>query len=162
MTSLIVYFSKFGNTRRLAEAMAEPLGRSGAVCVVPIDQLAPSDLKGVDLVVMGTPTHAFSLPQAVAAILKTLSSGILAGKSVAAFDTTVKPWPFRHMRASPKLLRHLTRLGGKPVAQPQTFFVQTKTPQKTGQIDLLLEGELERALKWAGEVLDKSKAPVKP
>jgi len=161
MTSLIVYFSKFGNTRRLAVAMAEPLGRSGDVRVIPIDQLTPADFEGIDLVVMGTPTHAFSLPQTVAAILKTLPSGILAGKSVAAFDTTVKPWPFRHMRASPKLLRHLARLGGKPVAPPQTFFVQTKTPQKTGQIDLLLEGELDRARQWAGEVLDRSKEPVK-
>lgn len=161
MTSLIVYFSKFGNTRRLAEAMAEPLGRSGAVRVVPIDQLGPTDFDDIDLVVMGTPTHAFSLPQVVAAILKTLPSGILAGKSVAAFDTTVKPWPFRRLRASPKLLRHLTRLGGKPVAQPQTVFVQTSNPQKTGQIDLLLEGELDHARKWAVDLLEQANTQQK-
>ncbi len=161
MTSLIVYFSKFGNTRRLAVAMAEPLGRSGDVRVIPIDQLTPADFEGIDLVVMGTPTHAFSLPQTVAAILKTLPSGILAGKSVAAFDTTVKPWPFRHMRASPKLLRHLARLGGKPIAPPQTFFVQTKTPQKTGQIDLLLEGELAHARKWVVGLLEQANTQQK-
>jgi len=72
---------------------------------------------------------------------------------VAGFDTTVKPWPLRLMRASPKLLRQLLRLGGKPAAQSETFFVQTRNPQKSGQIDLLLEDELDRARQWAGEIL---------
>jgi flavodoxin len=161
MRTLIAYFSQFGNTRRLAEAMAETMKPAGATRVISIDRLAASDFEGVDLVVMGTPTHAFSLPQAVRTVLEALPSGILAGKSVAAFDTTVKPWPLRHLRASPRLLSHLGRLGGKPAARPETFFVQTKNPQKTGQINLLLEGELERARQWAGEILDRSKAPVK-
>jgi NAD(P)H-dependent FMN reductase len=158
MRTLAVYFSKFGNTRKLAEAIAETLRQSGDTRVIGIDQLTPADFEGVDLVVMGTPTHAFSLPHAVRAVLKTLPLGILAGKSVAAFDTTVKPWPLRHLRASPKLLRHLTDLGGGPIARPQTFFVKTSNPRKTGEIDLLFEGELERARKWAVGLLGQANA----
>ncbi len=156
MKTLIVYLSKFGNTRKLAEAMAETVKPSGNVRVVAIDQLAASDFDGVDLVVMGSPTHAFTLPEAVRTVLESLPLAILGGKSVAAFDTTVKPWPLRCLRASPKLLNRLTYLGGKPIARPETFFVKTKNPQKSGQIDLLLEGELERARRWAGELLDRS------
>jgi len=153
MKTSIVYFSKFGNTKRIAEAIAETMRQAGDVRVLSLGQLAASDLEGVDLVVMGSPTHAFSLPVEVRAILEALPRGILAGKSVAGFDTTVKPWPLRLMRASPKLLRQLLRLGGKPAAQSETFFVQTRNPQKSGQIDLLLEDELDRARQWAGEIL---------
>jgi len=157
MKTLIVYFSKFGNTRRVAQEIAETMKQAGDTRVVSIDQLAASDLDGVDLVVTGSPTHAFSVPQAVRSALATLPPGILAGKSVATFDTTVKPWPLRLMRAAPKLLRQLQGLGGKPVVRPQTFFVQTHSTQKTGETDLLLEGEIERAREWARQILQQSK-----
>jgi flavodoxin len=161
MKALIVYFSKFGNTRRVAQAMTETLKRAGDTRVVGIDRLAASDFEGVDLVVVGSPTHAFSMPPVVRSVLAALPPGILAGKSVAAFDTTVRLWPLRHMRASPKLLRQLRRLGGRPVAEPQTFFVRTSGTQQPGETDLLLEGQIDRAKDWAGEILAKSKARVR-
>ncbi len=95
MRTLIVYFSKFGNTRKLAEAMAETMRQAGDVRVIAIDQLAASDFEGVDLVVMGSPTHGFTVPQAVRTVLEALPLAILSGKSVAAFDTTVKLWPLQ-------------------------------------------------------------------
>lgn len=153
MKTLIAYFSKFGNTRKVAEAIVETMRQAGEVRTVGIDRLAPSDFDGIDLVIVGSPTHAFSVPQEVRAVLDELPLAILGGKSVAAFDTTVKLWPLRHLRASPKLLGHLIRLGGTPIARPQTFFVQTKNPQKSGEIDLLLDGELDRARQWAGTIL---------
>jgi flavodoxin len=158
MKTLIVYFSKFGNTKRIAQTIAEALKQAGEAHVVSIDQLAASDFEGVDLVVLGSPTHGFTVPEPVRSALATLPPGSLAGKSVAAFDTTVRPWPLRLFRASPKLLRQLSQLGGKPVARPQTFFVQTGSTQGTGERDLLLEGQFERAREWAGEILRESKA----
>jgi flavodoxin len=160
MKTLIVYFSKFGNTRKVAETIAERLKQAGDTRVVSLDRLAASDLEGVDLVVVGSPTHAFAVPQAVRAALDALPQGILAGKSVAAFDTTVKLWPLRYMRASPKLLRHLRRLGGEPAAPPQTFYVKTSGTQQPGEVDLLLEGQMEQARQWANELLRLSKAPA--
>jgi flavodoxin len=157
MRALIVYFSKFGNTRRIAEAVADVMKQAGETRVVGIDQLAAADFEGADLVVMGSPTHAFTLPPAVRSILEAQPAGILAGKSVAAFDTTVKPWPLRHLRAAPKLLRQLGRLGGKPVAPPQTFFVRTTSPQQPGETDLLLEGQLDQARQWAAHILSQLK-----
>jgi len=132
--------------------------QAGDAHATPIDRLAASDFDGVDLVVMGSPTHAFGVPQVVSAALDALPLAILSGKSTAAFDTTVRPWPLRRLRASPKLLRHLTRLGGAPIAKPRTFFVQTKNPQKTGEIDLLIEGELDRARDWAAGLIQERKS----
>ena len=160
MKAIIVYFSKFGNTRKVAETIAEGMRQAGDARVVNIDQLAASDLEGADLVVVGSPTHAFTVPQAVRSALDALPQGTLAGKSVAAFDTTVKLWPLKFMRASPKLLRRLRQLGGRPVTQPQTFFVKTSSAQRPGEVDLLLEGEMERAREWAHGLLNLSKAPA--
>jgi flavodoxin len=160
MKTLIVYLSKFGNTRRLAEAVTAVTKQAGEAHLISMDQLAASSFEGVDLVVMATPTHGFAVPQEVRSVLGSLPRGILAGKSVAAFDTTVKPWPLRLMRASPKLLRQLRGLGGKPVAPPQTFYVQTRNPQKTSEIDLLLEGEIDRARQWAGKIVEQSATVV--
>jgi hypothetical protein len=75
---------------------------------------------------------------------------------VAAFDTTVKLWPLRRMRASPKLLRQLQSLGGRPVAPAETFVVKTSGTKHPGEVDLLLPGELERSRQWAGELLRHS------
>jgi flavodoxin len=154
MKTVMAYFSKFSNTRRVAEAMAETLGRAGEVRVVGIGQLGGVDWEEVDLVLVGSPTHGFSMPQEVRTVLKALPEDILAGKSVAAFDTTVRPWPFRHLRASPKLLRRLRRLGGTPIARPETFFVAMRGASEAGGTDLLEEGEIDRARQWAANLLD--------
>jgi flavodoxin len=153
MKTLIIYFSKFGNTRRVAEAMAETLKQAGETRIINIDHLTASGFEGVDLVVVGSPTHAFSVPPVVRSTLAALPAGILAGKSVAAFDTTVRLWPLRLMRASPKLLRQLGQLGGTPIALPQTFFVRTSSTQQPGETDLLLGGQIDRAKEWAGQIL---------
>ncbi len=157
MKTLIVYFSKFGNTRRVAQAITETMKRAGETRVVGIEQLAASDLEGVDLIVLGSPTHGFTVPEKVRSALGTLPAGIMSGKSVAAFDTTVRPWPLRLFRASPRLLRQLSQLGGQPVARPQTFFVQTGSTQGTGERDLLLGGQIDRAQEWASQVLEQLK-----
>jgi flavodoxin len=156
MKMVIVYFSKFGNTRRVAEAMGETLGQAGEVRVVGIDELAGVAREGVDLVVVGTPTHAFTVPQEVGRVLKAQRADLLAGTSVAAFDTTVRRWPFRHLRASPKLLRHLRRLGGTPVAEPETFFVALRGAPEANGADLLEEGQIDRARQWAAKLLGQS------
>ncbi len=158
MKTLIVYFSKFGNTRRIAQAMAATFKQAGDTHAVSIEQLTAAELEGIDLVVMGSPTHGFTVPEAVRSALAVLPSGILAGKSVVAFDTTVRPWPLRLFRAAPKLLRQLSQLGGKPVAQPETFFVRTRSTQGTGERDLLLEGQIDRAKDWAHGILQQLKA----
>ena len=63
MNALIVYESMFGNTHKLAEAIADVLDTAEAdITIMPAHE-APSDLSEYQLVVIGAPTHAHSLPR---------------------------------------------------------------------------------------------------
>ena len=57
MRALVVVESSFGNTRAVAEAVAEGLGDAEVRSV----ETAPEDLVGIDLLVVGGPTHAFGM-----------------------------------------------------------------------------------------------------
>ncbi len=147
MNILIVYFSKFGNTRKVAEAIAERMKAGGSVRLISSDQLTGSDLAQVDLVVMGSPTHRMNLPEAVRPVFDALPRRVLPGTPVAAFDTSYKmSWWLTHFTAAPRLSKKLRKLGGKQVISPETFHVM----EKEGP---LYDGELERASRWAGSII---------
>src|SRR6476646_5428459 len=62
--ALVVYESMFGNTEAVAHALAQGLGLRMLVAVVPVTQ-APAKVDcGVELLVVGGPTHAFGLSRA--------------------------------------------------------------------------------------------------
>jgi flavodoxin len=155
MNTLVVYYSKFGNTQQLAEAIAGRLQSAGSARLVSADELTPSDLSAADLVVFGSPTHKMNLPEPLRPILARLPRRTLKGKSVAAFDTSYRmsSWllPFT---AAHRLAPKLRRLGGKLVVKPETFYV-------TGREGPLEDHELERGQSWAVQILEKTQ-PERP
>jgi hypothetical protein len=168
MKALVVYFTKFGNTRQVAAAIAETLAGAGSARVVSIDELAADDLEGLDLLIAGSPTHYQNLPKTVRAALDTLPKRALRaprsrggarsrGVQVAAFDTSVEAWgPLMRMTAAHRLLPRLRKLGGRPVARPETFLVvRGEDPESGERRDVLVEGELERARTWAASILER-------
>jgi len=163
MNPLVVYYTRFGNTKKVAETIAEALAQAGAARTMPIDDLTAADLEGLDLVVAGSPTHYQNLPQAVRAALDTLPRRALRGKRVAAFDTSVEAWgPLMWMTAGRRLLPRLRKLGGKPVARPETYLVvRGVAPDGGERQDTLVEGELERARAWAASILEQIGAKTK-
>jgi flavodoxin len=149
MNGLVVYYSRFGNTERVAEMIAGTLASDGTVRVISTDQLTTSDLSEADLVVMGSPTHRMNLPEAVRPALKALPKRVLRGAPVAAFDTSYKmsAWLAR-FTAAWKLARKLRKLGGRRVVPPETFHVV----EREGP---LYDGEIERAKAWAESILER-------
>ena len=60
MKAAVVYESMFGNTKMIAEAVADGLAQAGAVpevVVVSVTEAMPVDLADLDLLVVGGPTH---------------------------------------------------------------------------------------------------------
>jgi NAD(P)H dehydrogenase (quinone) len=88
---LIVYHSRTGNTKKMAEAVAEGAGAvvRAEVTVKPVDQCAVDDLLAADAIIMGTPVYYGTM----AAELKKLIDdsvthhGDLVGKVGGAFAT---------------------------------------------------------------------------
>jgi hypothetical protein len=162
MRVLLVYESLWGNTEKLAQAIGERL-RAGATVDVLDSDAAPGSVEGYDLVVVGGPTHAFSMTRPATreeavtghAAPHRPDRGIRewlaalekpsAGTSAAAFDTRVdQP---RLPGSAAKAARHeLRSLGFETAVKAQTFRVH-------GYEGPLLEGELERAENWANDVL---------
>jgi flavodoxin len=161
MNTLVVYYTRFGNTRNISEAIASELAGAGAARAVSINELDAATLEDADLVLFGSPTHYQNLPKQVRAALDTLPKRALRGgprsrKRVAAFDTSVETWgPLMWMTAAHRLLPRLRKLGGKPVTRPETFLVvRGVAPESEERQDALVEGELERARAWARSILD--------
>lgn len=149
MNTLIVTYSVYGNTRQVAEAIGGTLEQAGSVRLVPMEELRASDLEGVDLLVMGSPTHRMNLPEVVRPVFETLPKGILHGAPAAAFDTSYRMSAFlARMTAAKKLAQRLRKLGGKLVVPPETFHVV----EREGP---LYEGEIERAQAWAAGILEQ-------
>lgn len=159
MRAVIVYESSFGNTARLASAIAEELRSSGDIALVEA-ATAPALIEA-DLLITGGPTHVMGLSRARtrqdAARQQNLDDWSERGLRewldglerhhgpivAAAFDTRVKsPLPGSAASAAARRLRHK---GFSLVAPPETFWV-------TGTAGPLHDGEVERARAWARAV----------
>ena len=170
MRALVVYESMFGNTQQVAEAVAAELRAAGADVDLTEVGRAPSDLTGVDLLIVGGPTHAFGMSRAStrADAVKQNDGAAVVSPGIgirewldllpapegtvrcAAFDTRVRPprVPGSAARAADRRLRHLGLL---VVAPAMSFWAGgTKGP--------LRDGELERVREWASGLV--SSAPV--
>jgi flavodoxin len=151
MKTLIVYYSKFGNTHRLADVIAESLKGSGDVKSIEFDQLSEKVLDQLDLLVMGSPTHNMNLPKKVKPILDRVPRGSLAGISAAVFDTSYEmSWLLNQFTASKRLAKTLRKKGAKLVAPPEIFLV-------TGREGPIQDGEIKRAREWGGRIIQKSR-----
>jgi flavodoxin len=151
MNALVVYFSKYGNTKMVAEEIGDTLRSEGDVRVVSAEVLTAEDIDQVDLVVMGSPTHNMNLPKAVRPVFERMPKRVLEGKSFAAFDTSYKmSWLLNRFTAGKRLDSKLHKLGGKRILPSEIFHVvESEGP--------LYDGENERARAWAGVILERIK-----
>ncbi|GAA1184882.1 flavodoxin family protein [Ornithinimicrobium humiphilum] len=157
-TALVVHESCWGNTRLVAEAIAQGLGEGATV--VGVASAPPLDQVHTDLLVVGAPTHAFGLSRpgtrhdaserggtdpgtGIREWLEAASPA--AGRRAATFDTHVRRpnLPGTASRAAARRLRHL---GFEIVREPEVFWVR-------GMEGPLEEGELARARAWGAELV---------
>lgn len=157
MKALVVYESAWGNTKAVAEAVAEGLSTQLETEVRAVQDAPPAAELQVDLLVVGGPTHAFGLsregtredahrrggeliPTGLREWLETGPVDLPA----AAFDTHVRH-PDLPGRASRSAAKKLRKLGCRLVADPESFYVD-------GYEGPLLPGELDRARAWGAEL----------
>jgi hypothetical protein len=161
--AVVVYESVYGNTRAIAEAVAEGLG---GVAVRPVHEAG--DLGEAALIVLGGPTHMHGLStarsrhQAVEAAkedgtpvepgaaeehgLRQCLRELQArkGARAAAFDTRIDRAPALTGAAARGIARRLRRRGYDVLAAESFLVEESEGP--------LAEGELERARAWGAEL----------
>ena len=162
---LVAYESMYGNTAMIAHAIGSGFETSGFETVVaPIDEVTSDRATGVDLLVVGGPTHVHGMSRDTtrASAAKdernsyehpTVTPGIRAwldglpegnGRPAVAFDTRLKgPMAFTGSAAK-GIGRQLRHHGFRSVAPPQSFLV--------AKDNTLIEGEAQRAQEWAAGV----------
>jgi flavodoxin len=141
MNALVVYASHFGNTERIAQAIGGALATDSPAKVASFETVAELPA-GLDLLVVGAPTHAHGVPPEVKQFLASLSGETLAGVAVAAFDTRYRVPTLISGSAARGIAKTLKHKGARLVAPPESFFVEHSEGP-------LAEGEIERAADWA-------------
>lgn len=168
MKARIVYESVFGNTKAVAEAIAEGLATTFETETVEVNH-APADVDGVDLLVIGGPTYAWSMSrpttrkaareQAAKQGMSLGSDGIGVrewitglpdggGTRAATFDTGAGSFGILPGGSAAKgEATQLSRRGYSLLAEPHQFLIMME-----GDRTILKAGELERARKWGAEL----------
>jgi len=91
MKTLVIYDSMFGNTEKVARALASGMREQGiAVDCVRATAIDVGTLEAYDMLVIGGPTHAFGLSEAMKTLTKRLKDADVRGKKAFAFDTKLK------------------------------------------------------------------------
>jgi hypothetical protein len=162
--ALVAYESMFGNTERVAHAVATGLRLEGFdATVVDVSKNPSVDLDAFDLLVVGAPTHAFSLsrPSTRADAVKQGGRGDSATTGMrewlqalpsgsrphlaAAFDTRVTKVRYLPASASRRAARLLAEHGCHLLSTPTGFLV-TDVP---GPLE---SREIDRAIAWSRRV----------
>jgi menaquinone-dependent protoporphyrinogen IX oxidase len=165
MKSVVVYESMYGNTHAVADAIAAGLGGpDNNLTVLPVHEATTEALAGVDLLVVGGPTHVHGMTRpstrkaAVDAAEKPDANLVLdpdaegeglrewfdeAGAlphAAAAFDTRADASAIVTGRASKGIAKRLHKHGCALVLEPESFLVTKENH--------LLDHETEHARAW--------------
>lgn len=149
MKSIVIYGSRFGNTRSIAEAIAGVLHTRGEVQLLPADEAPVISSKDYDLLVIGGPTEVHKMTPPLAHVLGQMESNGLDGVSAAAFDTRIRTGRWLSGSAASGISRKLRRLGARVIVPEESFFVAGRANPSTGETPKLEFGELQRARVWA-------------
>jgi hypothetical protein len=157
----VVYESLFGNTARIAQAVVDGMKKHLDVELHSVAEgLGP---EGTDLLVMGGPTHAFSMSRTTTRE-DAVNQGAIAdptiglrewlddlpegnGTPFAAFDTRVeivRRLPGSAAKAAAKVAR---KRGYQQLTRPESFYVQDVAGP-------LLDGEMQRAEVWGAQLAE--------
>lgn len=173
MKALVVYESLYGNTAAIGEAIATSLRTHGLeVEAGPISKVPPTPAVGVDLLVVGGPTHAHGMSKSstrktavddeknsfpeptvepgLREWLTGLPSG--AGRLAAAFDTRIDKPLFLTGSAAKGIAKRLDAGGYHLVVEPECFLVTTK--------NRLGEGQTEHAASWGAALAERAAAGI--
>lgn len=157
MRIAIIFDSFFGNTKMIAETMAQTIADDHDVYVCHYDDLNLDRLEQIDLIVVGSPTRAFRHTKKIAELIYNIIP-VKKIPNIAIFDTRIaledidnKMLAFMAKKfgyANDTMAKLLAKRSLNLIAHPGEFHVMdSEGPLK--------DGEIERASQWIKAVVAK-------
>ncbi len=144
MLTVIIYDTKFGNTERIAQAIARGAGARGSVRVLNTADAARPLAERPDLLIVGGPTQRRGPSPALRAFVDALPP-LLRGVPAATFDTRYRGAAWLMGSAATDAARRLGKTGSRMAAPPESFFIARGGPPERQGLEA---GELQRAEDW--------------
>lgn len=151
MHTVVIYDSKFGNTERIAQAIARGAAALGDVRVLATTEAAAGDLAAAgrpDLLLIGGPTHNRGASAGLRALVNALPATLRAVPA-ACFDTRYRGPGWLMGSAAGEAAKVIRKTGAELAAPPESFFIVRSGPLPLQSLE---PGELERAEQWGHAV----------
>jgi flavodoxin len=158
MRAFIIYDSWFGNTEKIAQAIAGGMPENSELINIHGGSYPELDLNEEDILIVGGPTQKFGVTPEVVSFIKSLPK---MKNSCAAFDTRIsldviesKALRFAVEKggyAAEKIHKRLRKKKAIPLLPPEGFIV-------LGEQGPLKDNELERAREWGRKLLEIASA----
>jgi flavodoxin len=149
MLTVVIYDTKFGNTAKVAEAIARGVGTRSGVTVLDTVEAAELLAERPDLVIVGGPTQRRGPSPALRGFVDALPPS-LRGVPAVSFDTRYRGATWLMGSAADAVAKRLEATGARLVARPQSFFITRGGPPEHQGLEA---GELDRAEAWGRAVV---------
>ena len=155
MKGIVVYDTTYGNTKKIAETIADTLKESG----IEVDLSHVKDAKfekDYDFLVIGSPTKMGTMSFAIRFFLGKVKGEEWMSKPFAAFDTE-NPENVERSRIENKEWSAGEKISEKLREKKMNQLLPALKALVLGQKGPLVEGEIERTKDYAGELATKLK-----
>ena len=157
MKGIVVYDTSYGNTKKIAETIAETLKGSGIeVDLFYLKDVKKLNAKDYDFFVLGSPTKFGTMSFAVRGFLGKVKSEEWMNKPFAAFDTE-NPENIERAKIEKKEWSAAEKIAAKLKEKKMNQLLPVLKALVLGQKGPLVEGEIERTKEYTRTLATKLK-----
>jgi menaquinone-dependent protoporphyrinogen IX oxidase len=157
MKGIVVYDTSYGNTKKIAETIAETLKESGIeVDLFDVKNVKKLSVKDYNFLVLGSPTRFGTMSFAIRGFLGKVKSEEWVNKPFAAFDTE-NPENIERARIEKKEWSAAEKISEKLKDKKMNQLLPVMKALVLGQKGPLKEGEIDRTKDYARELAIKLK-----
>jgi menaquinone-dependent protoporphyrinogen IX oxidase len=157
MKGIVVYDTSYGNTKKIAETIAETLKESGIeVDLFDVKDVKKLSAKDYNFLVLGSPTRFGTMSFAIRGFLGKVKSEEWMDKPFAAFDTE-NPENVERSRIEKKEWSAAEKIAAKLVQKKMKQPLSVLKALVLGQKGPLVEGEIERTKEYTKGLAAKLK-----
>ena len=157
MKGIVIYDTSYGNTKIIAETIAETLKGSGmGADLFKVNEIKKLSAKDYDFLVLGSPTKFGTMSFAIRSFLGKVNGEEWINRPFAAFDTE-NPENIEHARIENKEWSAAEKIAERLKEMKMNQLSPVLKAAVLGQKGPLVEGEVERTKDYARELATKLK-----